>query len=174
MSTLHPTRSGTLLSPSSRAPSLNIAPCRRVSVCMRSTTLRPGEFAFLPLAGGRLRGRRPTASGDRHSRRLRRILGSCWDHSLSPVPPSHDLLEQVSTEARNPPRLLVGGCPAPAVLLSPSLALRYVFLVLIVNPRDDPNIDETTRLRNRIAELESLVRELRGTSIHHMTCPYWD
>lgn len=28
--------------------------------------------------------------------------------------------------------------------------------------RDDPNIDETTRLRNRIAELESLVRELRG------------
>lgn len=29
--------------------------------------------------------------------------------------------------------------------------------------RDDPNIDETTRLRNRIAELESLVRELRGT-----------
>ncbi|EIW74654.1 hypothetical protein CONPUDRAFT_93823 [Coniophora puteana RWD-64-598 SS2] len=28
--------------------------------------------------------------------------------------------------------------------------------------RDDPSIDETTRLRNRIAELESLVRELRG------------
>ncbi|THG99317.1 hypothetical protein EW026_g2997 [Hermanssonia centrifuga] len=28
--------------------------------------------------------------------------------------------------------------------------------------RDDPNIDETTRLRNRIAELESLVRELRA------------
>ncbi|CDO69874.1 hypothetical protein BN946_scf184884.g33 [Trametes cinnabarina] len=28
--------------------------------------------------------------------------------------------------------------------------------------RDDPNVDETTRLRNRIAELESLVRELRG------------
>ncbi|KAF5381191.1 hypothetical protein D9757_007899 [Collybiopsis confluens] len=28
--------------------------------------------------------------------------------------------------------------------------------------RDDPTIDETTRLRNRIAELESLVRELRG------------
>ncbi|TCD68324.1 hypothetical protein EIP91_010962 [Steccherinum ochraceum] len=28
--------------------------------------------------------------------------------------------------------------------------------------RDDPNIDESTRLRNRIAELESLVRELRG------------
>ena len=28
--------------------------------------------------------------------------------------------------------------------------------------RDDPNIDEATRLRNRIAELESLVRELRG------------
>ncbi|CAL1712207.1 unnamed protein product [Somion occarium] len=28
--------------------------------------------------------------------------------------------------------------------------------------RDDPNLDETTRLRNRIAELESLVRELRG------------
>ncbi|KAF7794168.1 hypothetical protein EIP86_005299, partial [Pleurotus ostreatoroseus] len=30
---------------------------------------------------------------------------------------------------------------------------------------DDPNIDETTHLRNRIAELESLVRELRGTSL---------
>ncbi|KAF9465312.1 hypothetical protein BDZ94DRAFT_1254233 [Collybia nuda] len=28
--------------------------------------------------------------------------------------------------------------------------------------RDDPSIDESTRLRNRIAELESLVRELRG------------
>ncbi|KDQ62815.1 hypothetical protein JAAARDRAFT_66445 [Jaapia argillacea MUCL 33604] len=28
--------------------------------------------------------------------------------------------------------------------------------------RDDPTIDETTHLRNRIAELESLVRELRG------------
>ncbi|KAN0074659.1 hypothetical protein V8E55_011708 [Tylopilus felleus] len=28
--------------------------------------------------------------------------------------------------------------------------------------RDDPSLDETTRLRNRIAELESLVRELRG------------
>ncbi|KAH9936489.1 uncharacterized protein B0H18DRAFT_974040 [Fomitopsis serialis] len=28
--------------------------------------------------------------------------------------------------------------------------------------RDDPNVDEATRLRNRIAELESLVRELRG------------
>ncbi|KAK7022174.1 hypothetical protein R3P38DRAFT_1111120 [Favolaschia claudopus] len=28
--------------------------------------------------------------------------------------------------------------------------------------RDDPSIDENTRLRNRIAELESLVRELRG------------
>ncbi|KAI0041431.1 hypothetical protein FA95DRAFT_1611018 [Auriscalpium vulgare] len=28
--------------------------------------------------------------------------------------------------------------------------------------RDDPNVDEGTRLRNRIAELESLVRELRG------------
>ncbi|KAF8272808.1 hypothetical protein EI94DRAFT_1655653 [Lactarius quietus] len=28
--------------------------------------------------------------------------------------------------------------------------------------RDDPNIDENTRFRNRIAELESLVRELRG------------
>ena len=27
---------------------------------------------------------------------------------------------------------------------------------------DDPNVDENTRLRNRIAELESLVRELRG------------
>ncbi|KAF7298647.1 Zn(2)-C6 fungal-type domain-containing protein [Mycena indigotica] len=30
--------------------------------------------------------------------------------------------------------------------------------------RDDPSIDESTRLRNRIAELESLVRELRGMS----------
>lgn len=29
--------------------------------------------------------------------------------------------------------------------------------------RDDPSVDENTRLRNRIAELESLVRELRGT-----------
>ncbi|KAG9315995.1 hypothetical protein JVU11DRAFT_3653 [Chiua virens] len=28
--------------------------------------------------------------------------------------------------------------------------------------RDDPSLDEATRLRNRIAELESLVRELRG------------
>ena len=28
--------------------------------------------------------------------------------------------------------------------------------------RDDPNVDEVTKLRNRIAELESLVRELRG------------
>ncbi|KAI0079491.1 hypothetical protein K474DRAFT_623551 [Panus rudis PR-1116 ss-1] len=28
--------------------------------------------------------------------------------------------------------------------------------------RDDPNVDENTRLKNRIAELESLVRELRG------------
>lgn len=28
--------------------------------------------------------------------------------------------------------------------------------------RDDPTMDESTRLRNRIAELESLVRELRG------------
>ncbi|KAJ7490546.1 hypothetical protein FB451DRAFT_621628 [Mycena latifolia] len=28
--------------------------------------------------------------------------------------------------------------------------------------RDDPSVDENTRLRNRIAELESLVRELRG------------
>lgn len=28
--------------------------------------------------------------------------------------------------------------------------------------RDDPTLDEPTRLRNRIAELESLVRELRG------------
>ncbi|TDL17758.1 hypothetical protein BD410DRAFT_794056 [Rickenella mellea] len=30
------------------------------------------------------------------------------------------------------------------------------------NLRDDPGLDETTKLRNRIAELESLVRELRG------------
>ncbi|KAG5352163.1 hypothetical protein C0989_003468 [Termitomyces sp. Mn162] len=28
--------------------------------------------------------------------------------------------------------------------------------------RDDPSLDENTRLKNRIAELESLVRELRG------------
>ncbi|KZT03741.1 uncharacterized protein LAESUDRAFT_323655 [Laetiporus sulphureus 93-53] len=28
--------------------------------------------------------------------------------------------------------------------------------------RDNPNIDETTRLRNRIAELESVLREIRG------------
>ena len=31
--------------------------------------------------------------------------------------------------------------------------------------RDDPNVDEVTKLRNRIAELESLVRELRGNII---------
>jgi hypothetical protein len=30
--------------------------------------------------------------------------------------------------------------------------------------RDDPSVDENTRLRNRIAKLESLVRELRGLS----------
>lgn len=35
----------------------------------------------------------------------------------------------------------------------------------MLSDRDDPDIDETTRLRNRIAELESFVRELRGTSI---------
>ena len=34
--------------------------------------------------------------------------------------------------------------------------------VLNVDPRDDPNVDENTHFRNRIAELESLVRELRG------------
>ena len=28
--------------------------------------------------------------------------------------------------------------------------------------RDDPSVDETTHLKSRIAELESLVRELRG------------
>jgi hypothetical protein len=44
--------------------------------------------------------------------------------------------------------------------------------------RDDPSLDESTRLRNRIAELESLVRELRGTSklpttkIFHLTDPF--
>jgi hypothetical protein len=32
--------------------------------------------------------------------------------------------------------------------------------------RDDPDLDENTRLRNRIAELESLVRELRGMCFH--------
>ena len=35
--------------------------------------------------------------------------------------------------------------------------------------RDDPNVDENTRLRNRIAELESLVRELRGMSRTFLT-----
>lgn len=32
----------------------------------------------------------------------------------------------------------------------------------MIDSRDDPTLDESTRLRNRIAELESLVRELRG------------
>ena len=36
---------------------------------------------------------------------------------------------------------------------------------------DDPNIDENTRLRNRIAELESLVRELRGMHIPILCAP---
>jgi hypothetical protein len=49
-------------------------------------------------------------------------------------------------------------------------ALRFdIFILTLTFPtnyytRDDPTIDETTRLRNRIAELESLVRELRGLS----------
>jgi hypothetical protein len=34
--------------------------------------------------------------------------------------------------------------------------------------RDDPSVDENTRLRNRIAELESLVRELRGEHHNHL------
>ncbi|KAF8171556.1 hypothetical protein K438DRAFT_1612962, partial [Mycena galopus ATCC 62051] len=34
--------------------------------------------------------------------------------------------------------------------------------------RDDPTVDENTRLRNRIAELESLVREVRGTCFCHL------
>ena len=34
--------------------------------------------------------------------------------------------------------------------------------ILNQGSRDDPSLDEATRLRNRIAELESLVRELRG------------
>lgn len=38
----------------------------------------------------------------------------------------------------------------------------YPILTLDYTCRDDPDLDETTRLRNRIAELESLVRELRG------------
>lgn len=47
-------------------------------------------------------------------------------------------------------------------------ALRYVFCLPkktqthYIRSRDDPTVDENTRLRNRIAELESLVRELRG------------
>lgn len=49
--------------------------------------------------------------------------------------------------------------PCPSV--STSKKLTVVNLTLFDS--DDPTIDETTRLRNRIAELESLVRELRGT-----------
>ncbi|TDL25375.1 hypothetical protein BD410DRAFT_717935, partial [Rickenella mellea] len=39
-----------------------------------------------------------------------------------------------------------------------------VYEVEDLDARDDPNISESTRLRNRIAELEILVRELRGLS----------
>ena len=35
--------------------------------------------------------------------------------------------------------------------------------MLISCPRDDPNVDENTRLLNRIAELESILRALRGS-----------
>ncbi|KII90667.1 hypothetical protein PLICRDRAFT_39249 [Plicaturopsis crispa FD-325 SS-3] len=37
-----------------------------------------------------------------------------------------------------------------------------VYEVDDISTRDDPTVDENTRLRNRIAELERLVRELRG------------
>ena len=37
--------------------------------------------------------------------------------------------------------------------------------------RDDPNVDEVTKLRNRIAELESLVRELRGIGLSLPSLP---
>lgn len=41
--------------------------------------------------------------------------------------------------------------------------------------RDDPSLDEATRLRNRIAELESLVRELRGkVNLFHHPLPTSD
>ena len=39
----------------------------------------------------------------------------------------------------------------------------------IRSDRDDPTVDENTRLRNRIAELESLVRELRGKTLVHLS-----
>jgi hypothetical protein len=45
-------------------------------------------------------------------------------------------------------------CPPSSYLLAP-------------DNRDDPNLDENTRFRNRIAELESLVRELRGKAQRH-------
>jgi hypothetical protein len=38
--------------------------------------------------------------------------------------------------------------------------------LIVLYTRDDPSVDENTRLRNRIAELESLVRELRGAAYH--------
>jgi hypothetical protein len=40
----------------------------------------------------------------------------------------------------------------------------HLTTLLAPDNRDDPNLDENTRFRNRIAELESLVRELRGKS----------
>ncbi|KAG6813016.1 hypothetical protein H0H92_014754 [Tricholoma furcatifolium] len=48
----------------------------------------------------------------------------------------------------------------PALRLASGLDGQTMF----ANPwiRDDPSLDENTRLKNRIAELESLVRELRG------------
>ena len=51
----------------------------------------------------------------------------------------------------------------------PSLIIKTGLCVYEVDDpaiRDDPNVDEVTKLRNRIAELESLVRELRGI-YHH-------
>lgn len=47
---------------------------------------------------------------------------------------------------------------------------RYFFKIFLY--RDDPSLDESTRLRNRIAELESLVRELRGTITHLLSVPF--
>jgi len=47
----------------------------------------------------------------------------------------------------------------PGTEVSPAFA---VTCALLKSRRDDPSVDENTRLRNRIAELESLVRELRG------------
>jgi hypothetical protein len=52
--------------------------------------------------------------------------------------------------------------------------LCYLFVCcdLYVRPSDDPNIDELTRSRKRIAELEAILRELRGTCTcyRHQSC----